>query len=152
MNGRERGFSLLELAVVLGVIAILGAAAMGLNGISRNSGQEFSQQVYLQRFSQAVIGFARRNHRLPCPDTDGDGVEDCGSVNVLGALPFLTLEVGVSGASGSDLARSFMYGVYRAPGADLGVLEERTGNHRPDWGRNACYGIHAPPRAAFHRS
>lgn len=142
MNRRERGFSLLELAVVLGVMGFIGAAAMGLNGMSGKgsrggaSGDAFTQQVHLQRIAQAVIGFARRNHRLPCPDTDGDALEDCGTAGVLGGLPFLTLEVGLSGAAGSALARSFMYGLYRAPDvdADLGVLEERTGEQKGDLG------------------
>ena len=69
---------------------------MGLNGMSGKgsrggaSGDAFTQQVHLQRIAQAVIGFARRNHRLPCPDTDGDALEDCGTAGVLGGLPFLT--------------------------------------------------------------
>jgi hypothetical protein len=51
------------------------------------------------------------NGRLPCVDTDLDGVEDCGSGNVKGALPYITLGMKNPGFKAGDT--SILYGVYR---------------------------------------
>lgn len=136
---QQRGFSLLELAVVLGVAGLLAAAAI-TSSSGRSLRDDFTELALQQRLAQSVIAFAQRNHRLPCPDGTGDGLEDCAHDAALGGVPFLTLEVSVAGGPGSALARSFMYGVYREPAtaaandADLAVLRERTGNQVGDHG------------------
>lgn len=139
MRRTQRGFSLLELAVVLGTVGVLAAAAVATSG-GRTLRDEFTELALQQRLAQAVIAFAQRSHRLPCPDSDGDGLEDCTAGVMLGGVPFQTLEVPVSGGAGSALARSYMYGVYRSPDAvaaddaDLATLKERTGNAEGDLG------------------
>lgn len=139
MRGAQRGFSLLELAVVIGTAGVIAAAAVATSS-GRTLRSEFTELALQQRLAQAVIAFAKRNHRLPCPDSDGDGREDCAAGLILGGVPFQSLEVSVAGGPGSALARSFMYGVYRgttsdaATDADLAVLKERTSNAVGDLG------------------
>lgn len=135
----QRGFSLLELAVVLGVAGLLAAAAIATSG-GRALKDDFTELALQQRLAQTVIAFAQRNHRLPCPDSTGDGLENCDGGVSLGGVPFVTLEVAVAGGVGSALARSYMYGVYRAAestasaDADLAQLRERTGNQTGELG------------------
>lgn len=132
MRRVERGFSLLELALVLVVIALLGAAGMGLS--TGGGPSDTADRVLQQQLVQAAISFAQRNHRLPCPDTVGKGFENCSAGAFIGGVPFRTLEVNVGGEPGSAQAQSFIYGVYRQPSttleqdADLAVLQERTYN------------------------
>lgn len=133
MKQHERGFSLLELALVLVVMALIGAAGMGLS-TSLSGRSDHAERALQQQLTQAVIGFAQRNHRLPCADVNGDGFEDCTGSAFMGGVPFRTLEKDIGGAPNSELARSFIYGVYRQPAtpvegdADLAVLKERTFN------------------------
>lgn len=135
----QRGFSMLELAVVLGVIGMLAAAAIATSG-GRGLKDDFTELALQQRLAQAVIAFAQRNHRLPCPDTTGDGRENCAGGASLGGVPFLTLEVSLPGGSDATFANRYIYGVFRAPNAtpandaDLAVLAERTGDTTGDLG------------------
>jgi prepilin-type N-terminal cleavage/methylation domain-containing protein len=139
MRSAQRGFSLLELAVVIGTVGVLAAAAVATSS-GRTLRSEFTELALQQRLAQAVIAFAQRNHRLPCPDSNGNGLENCTAGVILGGVPFQSLEVSVAGGAGSALARSYMYGVYRqadadaADDADLAVLKERTSNEAGDLG------------------
>ncbi|WP_114972743.1 type II secretion system protein [Rhodoferax ferrireducens] len=131
-----RGFSLIELAVVMAVIGALGMVfwqflprIRSLPVIARLTAPTLS------RAEDALNGFILANSRLPCPDTSGTGVEDCSvtagvALPVIGGLPFKTLGL-------SFLSERVRYGVYRAPAvlpatvttdADLTVLLDR---HQP---------------------
>lgn len=118
---------------MIGTVGVLMAAAVATSG-GRTSRDELNELAMQQRLAQAVIAFAQRSHRLPCPDSSGDGLENCAETVSIGGVPFQTLEVAVAGGPGSALARRYMYGVYRAPStdatadADLPVLKERTSN------------------------
>lgn len=106
MRQRWRGYTLLELCVVL---VVLGVALVLLWRFGSLAGQRLEEQRaprLLNEVSQAVVGFAAAQHRLPCPDTVGDGLEHCGGAAV-GRLPVRTL-----GLARADLA-AVRYGVYR---------------------------------------
>ena len=127
-----RGFSLIELAVVL---VVIGASGMvfwqflprlkSLPVIAKLTAPTLSRAEY------ALNGFILANSRLPCPDTTGAGVEDCGmgagvAPPSVGWLPHRTL--------GISLSERVRYGVYRAPAVapaslltdgDLAVLQDR---------------------------
>src|SRR5574343_394565 len=77
-----RGFSLVELAIVLIIVALLtGGLMMTLSAqIEQRYRSETQQQ--LQDARDALVGFAASHNALdgkpflPCPDTDGDGAEN----------------------------------------------------------------------------
>lgn len=118
------GFSLLEMAVVLVIIGLIGAMLWQLlPRLGDASSPEPHAVVELRRAHSAVVGFALAHARLPCPDTDGDGREDCSGNVKVGRLPQQTL--------GQLFPVSLRYGVTRAASADLGVLDNRYKLHFP---------------------
>lgn len=89
---RTAGISMVELAVVLGAGSLVSMLAWGLlaqqQSFDANAGGE--SVVSAETVHHAMLGFWSQRKRLPCPDTNGDGAEDCGAVNA-GALPWSSL-------------------------------------------------------------
>lgn len=72
-----RGFTLVELAVVLFLVALLMGALLGPVTLRIEAEQRAQAEAYLAEVKQALIGYALRHGRLPCPDSSGgDGVEN----------------------------------------------------------------------------
>ena len=111
---RQGGYSLIELAVVLLIVGLLGVATWRfLPNIEQVLGMHASQNR-LTVAEDSLLGFARLHGRLPCPDVTGDGREDCsygGKIITRGQLPTSDL-----GLSPDD--RSILYGVSRVSNAD----------------------------------
>ncbi|MEW5889540.1 MAG: type II secretion system protein [Pseudomonadota bacterium] len=112
-----RGFSLVELAVGLAVLGAIGLAVWKFLPVSRQIAEGDPVVRDLRHAQAAVEGYALRRHRLPCPDTDGDGREDC-AAGALGRLPWRDL--GLEGKTGR-----LAYGVYRAAPNDLAQAAAR---------------------------
>lgn len=102
---RGRGFSLVEIAVVLVILAIL-ITAIGIPlGTQLDQQRTIDTQRQLEQIKEAVYGFAMANGRLPCPAVTGvaSAVEApagggvCTQAN--GFLPAVTL-----GLAGGDSA------------------------------------------------
>lgn len=94
----ERGFSLIELAIALLVIASLAVSALGSVSGQRGVARENRWQAQGETVLDALYGFALRHGRLPCPANpllastqDAAGVEDCALEH--GVLPWATLAV-----------------------------------------------------------
>lgn len=126
------GFSLIELALVLAILGVLGTVfwqflprIKSLPMIAKLSAPT------LIKAEEALNGYALVNSRLPCPDTTGSGFENClvasgMPVPLVGWLPSRTL--------GLSLSERVRYGVYRAPvvapasvstDGDLAALKDR---------------------------
>jgi prepilin-type N-terminal cleavage/methylation domain-containing protein len=117
---RQRGFSLLEMAVVLSIVGLLTISLWKIVPLLRDIGNTQPPLEQLALADEAVLGFVASRHRLPCPAAvDGNGEEKtlpgvspvtevprCESA--IGELPFRTL--------GLQLPARLRYGVYRAPG------------------------------------
>jgi prepilin-type N-terminal cleavage/methylation domain-containing protein len=104
------GFTLVEMAIVLVIVALLiGGVLTPLSTQKEHERRKENQQL-LEDAREALIGFAVVNGYLPCPDTDGDGIEntgpnpgDCSRLNAtsadfypngtLGRLPWVTLGI-----------------------------------------------------------
>ncbi|MFN7154618.1 MAG: hypothetical protein ACK4OE_13090 [Acidovorax sp.] len=101
-----RGFGMLQ--VLLLIAAMAGLATIGYLQWRERSAIDSSRQERqaLAQADQAIVAYATVANRLPCPDMDRDGEEDCGVVtNQKGWLPSVTLRL-----AGAD------------PGVDVGQL------------------------------
>jgi prepilin-type N-terminal cleavage/methylation domain-containing protein len=103
-GAKARGFTLIEMAVVLLIIGLLlGSLLMPLSMQMENQRRE-TTAVTVAAVGDALLGFAVVYRRLPCPDTDGDGLENGpGCNNVEGDVPWATLGVGREDAWGHRL-------------------------------------------------
>ncbi|MDX2463422.1 MAG: prepilin-type N-terminal cleavage/methylation domain-containing protein [Porticoccus sp.] len=98
----QQGFSLLEMAVVLVVLGlILGGMLIPLSTQIEKQDRDETKKT-LQNIQDALIGYTMTNGRLPCPDTDGDGIIDMAGTctNAQGTIPWVDLGVGKEDAWG----------------------------------------------------
>lgn len=119
----QRGFGLLQ--VMLLVMVLAGLSTMGYLEWRERTAVENArlERLNLSRADQALQTFATVARRLPCPDTDRDGLEDCGGTDQKGWLPATTLRM--AGADpGVDIGQ-IRYVVQRGAGSfDLTVLDD----------------------------
>lgn len=111
----SHGFSMVEMAMVLVVFSLVMGGLLG--PLSSQYEQRWRSETMLrqQEILQALYGFAmsQTTPRLPCPDSDGDGLENkpCGSSGVaVGGLPWAALGV----AKDDGWGKPWGYGVSRA--------------------------------------
>jgi type II secretory pathway pseudopilin PulG len=107
MKRQIKGFSLLELSVIiliLGMITVLLWPFIQSNMQEKRKARLYSQ---LEQADWALTGYIMAHHRLPCPDTDGDGKEDCAAGSETGTLPYRDL--GIADAT----ARQIRYGALK---------------------------------------
>lgn len=82
------------------VLLVFGLVIGGLMGPLQTQLESLDRKATVKEIvliKEAIVGFALRNGRIPCPDTGSDGVEDISSgscANAEGMLPWATLGVG----------------------------------------------------------
>jgi prepilin-type N-terminal cleavage/methylation domain-containing protein len=93
---RNNGFSLVELAIVLVVVALLTSGLLLGISAQRNAAENIDAQRQLETIRDALTGFALTRGRLPCPalpnlaNTDANaGLENCAQQH--GVLPWAAL-------------------------------------------------------------
>ncbi|MDX8390442.1 MAG: type II secretion system protein [Mariprofundaceae bacterium] len=115
----HRGYSLVELSIVLviiGMVTMLGVRLLPGVGTQEDRHQ-FDADV--ATVNEAVIGFSMVYGRLPCPDTTGDGLENCAPLNVGGTVPYATLSLP---APVKDASRfKLRYAVYQNANAAITI-------------------------------
>jgi len=100
----QSGFSLIELAVVLVIIGILIGSFIGTLGSRIDSSRQIETKSALDDIRTTLYGYAMSKPnplgvvRLPCPDTDNDGLENitagqCDALTTHGNLPWATLGI-----------------------------------------------------------
>jgi len=100
---RSKGFSLVELAVALAIIALLIAGALIPLSTQMDVRNVADSRRSMESIREAIIGFTQANGRLPCPATGtvAAGVAGAGTEQVsgtvcnaaFGAVPWATLGV-----------------------------------------------------------
>ena len=87
----NRGFSLIEMAIVMVIIGVLAGGGVSLIGMLTKRKARTETINYLKQAQAALISFADINGRLPWADTSGDGAENSGAA--AGNLPYQTLKL-----------------------------------------------------------
>ncbi len=87
----NRGFTLIEMAIVMVIIGILAGGGVSLMGMLTKRKARIETIDYLKQAQAALISFADINGRLPWADTSGDGTENSGAAS--GNLPYQSLRL-----------------------------------------------------------
>jgi type II secretory pathway pseudopilin PulG len=107
-NRPQGGFSLVEAAIVLFILALLAGSIL-VSLLAQVEQRYYDDTTRtMNDVRDALLGFAVVNKRLPCPDTDADGVENItgtACTAAQGTLPWATLGIGQTDAWG----RAFLY-------------------------------------------
>ncbi len=89
IRANQRGFTLLEIAVVMVIIGLLAGSGVSLMRVLTERKARNEALSYLKDTHTSLIVFAERTGRLPYADSDGDGLENNGTAS--GTLPYRTL-------------------------------------------------------------
>lgn len=131
----QRGFTFLELSFVLIILGIVTSLMAQVVPAMRRASTTAETVRNLTSVEFSLQSFAAINARLPCADTDSDGLENTSpSCAVIGKLPYLTL--GYSGSLVNAEGYDFKYGLYHRPGLlrEEALLGERTERYQPSIG------------------
>lgn len=114
----KRGIGMIEVMLLIAVMSSLLIAGFMQWRVRSYENTSRAEQVKLTQADAAVLAFATIAFRLPCPDTDRDGLEDCGATAQKGWLPTTTLRL--AGADPGIQAGQLRYLVQRgSPAIDL---------------------------------
>jgi prepilin-type N-terminal cleavage/methylation domain-containing protein len=108
MNLRQRGFTMIEIAIVLLVVSVLLGYTVAMFPVQQELKQYRKVNEEMQDIMDALTGFAQVNGRLPCADGDNDGLEDwpggvADCATWYGNLPARTLSLNGSYSQGGLL-------------------------------------------------
>ncbi len=115
----HKGFTLIEMAVVLVIVGLLLGGLLVPLATQMETDRRKETAATLESIREALIGYAVINDRLPCPDTNTDGIAEatCNSGanqrNVSG-LPYATLGVSRTDAWGNTWTYA-VNGAYTQP-------------------------------------
>lgn len=150
--GKHHGFTLVEMAVVIVIIGLIMAAAMGVGNAQMQASRISSTKQKQEAIKLSLINFITRNNRLPCPAIPtlapgavGYGMENvgCSDAISIGIIPWRSM--GVSEENASDgYYRRFTYMV---------ALNATTTNQNTIAGINGGISVHdAIPTSVANQS
>ena len=121
---KQFGFSLWELSIVMLIMIGLFVALINVMPyIVKREHVELDNSI-LVKMDDQLMGFIATFNRLPCPDNNNNGLENCGGSNSTGTIPYKTLGLNEDYAGiGSIPVR---YAVFRNSGigADLANITD----------------------------
>ena len=133
---RQGGFSFLELSFVLIVLGMVAGLLAQVVPAMRRASATAETVRNLTNVEFSLESFAAINGRLPCADTNDDGLENATpTCEVVGKLPYVTL--GYSGPLVNADGYDFKYTLYNNPGSNLrstASLGSNTERYRPSIG------------------
>jgi len=91
---KSHGFTLIEVALVLLIVAFTLSSLLFPLGSKLEEKSINKAKLQVSDLKASVLNFVLTNYRLPCPDTDQDGLEDMPGINcsdVNGEIPYVTL-------------------------------------------------------------
>lgn len=106
---KQKGFSLVEISIVLLIMGLLITGSMTMFSTQRDGVMYSESNMRLQQIKNAMLGFLVINKYMPCPDTNDSTAVGYGRENratngrctaVSGSVPFLDL--GLSQADATD--------------------------------------------------
>jgi prepilin-type N-terminal cleavage/methylation domain-containing protein len=141
-NTRQRGFTLVELALVVGIVALLLGGLMVPLSRSLDQKAVATTQARLEAAQQALVGFALLNESLPCPDTGNTGLAGNNAPPATGCAG----STDTTGATLSPPAPTSAAGPPVLAGASWGHLPWATlGVDGVDgWGNRLDYAVYTP--------
>lgn len=71
-----KGFTLIELAVVLVIVGVLSAGLFSGLSAQINTAKLLESRTQVERIKQSLAQFVQINQFAPCPDSDSDGLEN----------------------------------------------------------------------------
>jgi len=123
LSNRSNGFSLVELAIVLVIVALLTSGLLLGISAQRNAAENIDAQRQLDTIREALLGYAMANGRLPCPADPASSVGNEDRTNQYVQCNRV------------DTTRNGIFGVI--PWAALGLPET------DPWGRRFTYYVNA---------
>jgi len=93
---KQQGFTLVEIAIVMVIFGLIIGGIMGPLKVQLENIDRKETQNLIATTQEAMMGFAIRYGRLPCPDTSGDGQENEPCINYDEAkakVPWATLGI-----------------------------------------------------------
>lgn len=88
----QYGFSLVEISLVLIIFGIFSTIGINLLRTANADQKQKITAAYVNKAKVALLLYAKKNDRLPCPDTDGDGYENEATKCLeVGSLPYVTV-------------------------------------------------------------
>jgi prepilin-type N-terminal cleavage/methylation domain-containing protein len=136
---KQRGFTLTELAVVMVIVGLLVGGVVGSYSTMINVSKFKDAQTQLNTVSDALLGYASANGRLPCPAVDGVHYGPVGTGNSYGAESVVG---GASTGGQCTVAASSMPGLGYVPAATLGLTPVDTQGFLIDaWNNRVLYAV-----------
>ena len=148
---RKSAFTLLEMSIVIGIIAVLTAGVVSMGASMVNSAQLASTRGKLDTIETALMAYRLTNNRLPCPGdptvveggagygTEAGAAGTCtATMSAGGSLPNIT---SASPPANTNIAGNTTVVEGAVPVRTLGLPDE----YQVDgWGRKFAYAVWSP--------
>ncbi len=136
---KDKGFTLIEMAIVLVIVGLLVARFLVPLGAQRDIRDYAETRAELSEYKEALVGYAlsQTPPYLPCPDTDNDGFEEnrnaanncVNAANIeitAGGVPWATLGLRAQDSWNNTYLYSVTAGFSNSGGFTLGTAGDNT--------------------------